>query len=145
MARTGEIRGPATKPARAARTTCSGTTRAGKPCPAPATNGAWCYWHDPNVSDEVKRAARQRGRAAMVKARTPVSFTKADFSSEESARRVLEEAADLVRQGRLPVSVANAVTKMVAAAAKLGELKLAARLHELEERLRGAKDERSDR
>jgi hypothetical protein len=70
-----------------------------------------------------------------MRARMPTTFTPASFESEKSARRVLEETADLVRQGKMPTSVANAVSKIAGVAARLGELRLAAKLAELEERL----------
>jgi hypothetical protein len=134
---TAEIRelAPA-KPPRRRNGRCAGTTTEGKPCPAAATTGTYCYWHNPEIPEAEKNAARSRGQRAAQQARLPLEFTKADYSSEEGARKVLEEASDLVRQGKLPVSVANALAKLAGVALKASELRLAAQINALEARLR---------
>jgi hypothetical protein len=50
-----------------------------------------------------------------------------------------EETADLVRQGRMPTSVGNVVSKIASTALKLAEVKLAARLAEFERQLEDLK------
>jgi hypothetical protein len=136
LSQRGEIRGVAPKASKAARTTCLGTTLAKKPCPAAATHEGYCYWHAPSVPEEEKRAARQRGRAAMVKARTPVKFLAADLSSEESARALVEETINLARAGMIRTSTANAVAKLVAVGLRASELRLAAQVAEIERRMK---------
>jgi len=49
---------------------------------------------------------------------------------------VLEEASDLVRSGKLPVSVANAVAKLAGTALKASEVALGRRLAEVEREIR---------
>jgi len=115
---------------------CAGTTTAGKPCPAQATTGSYCYWHNPAIPDAEKNAARSRGHRAAKQARLPLKFTKANFSTEEGVRGVLEEAADLVRAGRLPVSIANVVAKLAKTGMQAAELKLAEQIREMERRLK---------
>jgi hypothetical protein len=132
-----DIPAPRSEKARAARNgRCAGTTRHGKPCPAQAQTGSYCYWHNPEISEAEKNAARARGHRAAKQARLPLKFTKADYSSEEGARQVLEEASDLVRSGKLPVSVANALAKLAGTALKASEVALGKRLAALESELR---------
>jgi NAD(P)-dependent dehydrogenase (short-subunit alcohol dehydrogenase family) len=115
---------------------CAGTTRDGKPCPAQAQTGAYCYWHNPEISEAEKNAARARGHRAAKQARLPLKFTKADYTSADGARKVLEEASDLVRSGKLPVSVANAVAKLAGIALKASEVALGKRLAEVEREIK---------
>ena len=122
---------------RGSRPSCGAETRAGGPCSAHATMpDGRCPHHTTTVSDKTKQTWRQRGNAASRRARMPVTFTPADFASEDGARKMLEEAANLVRAGKMPVSVANAVSKLAATALKAAELRHAEALAEVERRLR---------
>jgi len=131
LAGAGEAAGSAPKARR-----CGAPTVRGGVCTA-AGNMAdgRCPHHTTTVSEKLKKAWRQRGHAASMRARMPATFTPADFASEEGARKVLEETANLVREGKLPVSVANAVSKIAGVAARLGELRLEEKLNELERQL----------
>jgi hypothetical protein len=94
-----------------------------------------CPHHTTTVSEATKTSWRRRGHAASMRARLPVEFTPAAFDSEQSARRVLEETADLVRAGKMPTSVANAVSKLAGVAIRATELDVLRRLASLEKRL----------
>src|SRR5262245_24401263 len=124
--------------ARSARNAlCAGTTKAGRPCPGAGTVEApdgkrYCYFHAPNISEAAKEAARERGRKHAAKARLPLKFTPAKFGDAEQTEKMLNEAADLVRAGKLPVSVANALTKIASAAAKLAEIRASEEIARLE-------------
>ena len=130
---TNEVRGYAKKGAAPARNRrCAHVKPDRSQCRGLATvDGTHCPMHSPKISDEVRTAWRQRGRMAQKEAKFP-HFTKADFSSAEGARAALEEAADLVRAGKMPVSVANAVSKLAGTALKASEVALAKRLAEIE-------------
>jgi hypothetical protein len=130
--RRGEIRRPASVAVKSASTTCSATTRKGKPCPSRATVGAYCYWHSPDVTEAEKTAARRRGWAGAKRARMPLKFTPADFATEEGCRSMLEEAANLLRSGRLGVGACNALAKLAAVGLKASEIKIAGEIRALQ-------------
>jgi hypothetical protein len=71
-----------------------------------------------------------------MRARMPVTFSPADLTSADAARKIVEDTLDLVRRGKMPTSVANVVQKLVAVGLKANETKLAERIAALEERLR---------
>ena len=128
------LAGAKARPQRKGR--CAGTTTAGEPCPAQATTGSYCYWHNPEISEAEKNAARARGHRLAKQARMPLKFTTADYSTADGARQVLEEASDLVRSGKLPVSVANAVARLAGTALKASEVALGKRLADVEKELK---------
>jgi hypothetical protein len=72
---------------------------------------------------------------AQKEARFP-QYTKANFASAEGARAALEEAADLVRAGKMPVSIANSVSRLAGVALKASEVALGKRLADLERELK---------
>jgi hypothetical protein len=118
---------------------CRGVVvKTGKPCPATATTSGFCWYHDPNVSEAERQAARSRGHRSIAKARLPLKFTAASFGTADSARQILEEVSDQSRAGKLPVSVAKVVIAAVSAAARLGELALAAKVAELEAQMKAS-------
>jgi hypothetical protein len=61
---------------------------------------------------------------------------KADYGNVDTARQVLEETSDLVRAGKLSVSVANAVAKLASVGLKASEVALGKRLGDVERELR---------
>jgi hypothetical protein len=140
MAQEGEILAPeAPRPQEAP----NGHPRCGAPtvrrgiCTAPGTMpDGRCPHHSVTISEAQKRSWRQRGQKASMRARLPIEFAPADFSTEEGARRALEQAADLVRAGQMPTSVANALAKIAGVALKASELRLAAQVAEIERQLR---------
>jgi len=142
----GEFAGAAVETAGSAsksvRARCGAPTIRGGVCTAPGTfPDHRCPHHTTTVSEKTRRGWRQRGLAAQQRAKMPTTFTAADFSTEEGARKILEETTNLVRQGKMPTSVANVVSKLAGTALKLAELKLVKRLGDLERQLaeRGGK------
>jgi hypothetical protein len=96
----------------------------------------FCYFHDPAIPEWKKKAARARGHRAAKQARLPLKSVKADYSSADGARQVLEEASDLVRSGKLSVSVANAVAKLAGTALKASEVAIAKKIADIERTIR---------
>jgi hypothetical protein len=134
----GEIRDRARKGTKSAvndgRARCGEPTKDGSPCRGLATIAGKCPMHSPKVSEAEKKAWRQRGRMVQRAARFP-QFTKADFASAEGARAALEEAAVLVRAGKMPVSIVNVVAKIAGTALRASEVALGKRLAEVEREL----------
>jgi hypothetical protein len=136
----GEILGRARKaaesaPKAATRVRCAATKKDGSPCAGLATVGKHCPLHSPRWSEAEKQIWRKRGNLALQQQRRG-DFTKADFSSADGARAALEEAADLVRAGKMTVSVANAVSKLAGVALKVSEVALGKRLGEIEREIK---------
>jgi hypothetical protein len=131
----GETHAQARESASPGQIACSGTTKAGEPCPSAATQrDGRCWWHSTLIDEATRKAARARGAAAFKASRT---LSPADLSSAASARRLVEETINLVRRGLIPVTVANAVQRLVSTGLQANEQELGERIAEIERQLSG--------
>jgi hypothetical protein len=85
-----------------ARPTCSSTTKDNTPCPASGSTfyegKPYCYWHNPAVSDEEKKAARSRGGIARTVNRPKVSV---NLRSPEDVVALMENVCGWVLSGNI--------------------------------------------
>jgi hypothetical protein len=92
--------------------TTDGPDTAGTPCQSPATRNTWCFWHDPERSEEEKRAAASKGGLA---SRPSVLPEAADIRlrTPDGCMTILEETASQVRRGELAPNIANSIGYLV--------------------------------
>jgi hypothetical protein len=90
--------------------------------------------HSALIDEATRNAWRRRGQKASMKSQYPDPIP-IDLSSDESARALIENTISLARAGKLPTSTATAISKLVSTGLKLGELRLARKLEELEQRV----------
>jgi hypothetical protein len=109
---------------------CSATVKAtGAPCTArPLAGQTTCWMHSQRADVAEKRhLARVAGGLRTNKAAKEalaVKLPPADLSSAEGIRRMLQDAADAVRDGRIAPSVANSLAQLASVSLRLVELSL---------------------
>jgi chaperonin cofactor prefoldin len=132
------------------RTTCTGTTKAGNPCTAPATVSGYCPWHSPAYTPAERRAWTQRGAAAtnlkaIAKTEKRLQEVQAalnelpDLSDAAAVERFVTQMIAQVSTGVLPPAVSNAIRGLLDIRLKLVELGISKKLADLEAELRGVR------
>lgn len=71
---------------------CKGTTKAGKPCRAAATEGGLCYFHaNPDKASELGRIGGRKNRHAAADGNDPLPALETARDVKQFAARVMEE------------------------------------------------------
>lgn len=101
---------------------CQHTNREGLPCAAtPMASVDYCFWHDPESSEEVAAARKLGGIRRKQEKVVAVSYDIAGISTIPDLRRVLEVAMlDTLAQENT-IARARTLGALVSAAAKLYE------------------------
>ena len=114
---------------------CRATTKAGEPCPVPATSSGLCYLHD-----DPKRAA-EMGRRGGLKNRRVIVDDTVEFpplNTAEDVRAMLAKLAQDVRARRVEPRVAASVSQIASTLLKAIEVAdLENRLAKLEGKTNG--------
>ena len=112
---------------------CSGTTKAGAPCQAPALPGArFCISHDPSRVTDLAQWRRKGGQASSHKARAAKALPAAAMTPVELQNFLIVVMRDTVA-GTVDKGVANAVANLGRTVAALyGPATWEERLAELE-------------
>ena len=120
---------------------CRATTKAGGPCPVPATASGLCYFHD-----DPKRAA-EMGRKGGLKNRHVIPDDAAELpqlNTAEDVRAMLAKLAQDVRARRVEPRVAASVSQIASTLLKAMEVTdLEQRLAKLEGRTNGQSEEKN--
>ena len=110
---------------------CRGMSKAGKVCRSPATRSGRCFWHDPERSEDEKRAAASKG-GLMSRPATLPDAPDIRLRSPDGCMAILEETASQVRRGELAPNIANSIGYLVSVAVKVVEVTISDRLDKLE-------------
>lgn len=88
---------------------CEFIKDSGERCKAkPVSDSKFCFFHDPNKSEEQKMA-RQKGGYARRSATLPKNMPEFEIKGAEEVVRLLSVTINQVRRGELDPRVANAV------------------------------------
>ena len=116
---------------------CAHVHADGRPCGAtPMATGRFCYWHDPDTSDEAKEASRLGGLRRKRERTVASAYDLAGLGDAPAVRRLLEIAVldtlgleNSVSRNRLLIAAGEAATRLleaereeaIAAALSLGD------------------------
>jgi len=89
--------------------TCQSQTKDGDRCQAPAVgNSLFCFFHDPDLADDRRRAQAAGGRNGAMKT-LPSSTPDARVEGPQDVAALLAETISQVRRGDIDPRVGNAV------------------------------------
>jgi hypothetical protein len=122
---------------------CRGTTKAGRPCEAPAAPGStWCFFHDPARADARAAARRKGGQAAVRRAAVlPADTPEAPLKTSADVAVFLGATVNRVCRGELDAKIGNCVAVLCGQLLRTLEgVELAARVEALEWVLKSRKE-----
>ena len=99
---------PRLKPSERNPSLCKGTTKAGTPCRAQATEGGYCLFHgNPDLAVQLGRQGGKKNRVPLI--REDVPATVAPPKTAADVRVMLADAMAGIRAGRIDPKLGNAL------------------------------------
>lgn len=96
---------------------CKALNKAGKPCKAHAMSNGFCYRHNPNIADEIKRLASVKSGKAYERLQASGKDYKLDTLPDIQA--LLADIINDTRAGIISPRISNAITQNVELLLKL--------------------------
>lgn len=94
---------------------CKALNSQGKPCKAQAMANGFCYRHNPEISDEIKREASKRGGAKFDPKAIAETYTPIKGQSLDDLQDALLRNANDLRAGKIDARTSNAVVQNILA------------------------------
>jgi hypothetical protein len=119
--------------AKTSNSRCKGTTRAGKPCGAPPTQGGLCFFHaNPNKARELGRAGGRNNRYL------PLTREMPNVLNTAAAKDLILHAIGELLSNKMDPRQASALVQLVNCSQRINQLaELEARLEKLEQASNG--------
>jgi hypothetical protein len=89
---------------------CKGISKSGKNCNTNAMNNGYCYFHNPDISKEEKRASLSKGGKSNKLIRVNSLFPEIKIKSAKDVTKLLSLMINKVMNNELDLRIATGIT-----------------------------------